>query len=176
MRGFVWILTCIVGMCLSACSDDVTSTYSKKNLVQCDFTVPGLYAELNGIVGSYGQVVSVQPSANVLKLRSVSGGNDYTRDATQRYFMFGLGGILVGTDFEGTYVAYDLACPNCDRADRRLSIGENNEVRCGHCKIKYSINYGGVIVEVPEGCIHKSPRGLYRYHIVYDGMYFHIYN
>lgn len=175
-QGGLWWAFLFICIVFSSCSDDVTSTYSKKNPVRCDFLVPGLYAELNSIVGSYGQAVTVRQSTNKIRMTSAASSNEYPMDATQKYFLFGLGGVIVGTNFEGTYFAYDLACPNCDRVAYRLSVSNTNEATCGHCKIKYSLNYDGVITEKPNDCIHTSPRGLYQYRIAYDGMYIHIYN
>ena len=87
----------------------------------------------------------------------------------------GYAGLLIYIGFDSQYHAFDLACPNCDRVDFRLTIGENGIVSCGKCGIKYDLNNDGVIFDKGKGT-YESPRGLYRYPITYDGMRVNIIN
>ncbi|MBQ2165654.1 MAG: hypothetical protein II447_02650, partial [Bacteroidaceae bacterium] len=108
-------------------------------------------------------------------MKTLQSETSYNMDALSKDFRFGLGGLIVGTDTWGNYRAFDLACPNCDRVDFRLTIGENGIVSCGKCGIKYDLNNDGVIFDKGKGT-YESPRGLYRYRIAYDGMRVHITN
>jgi len=168
-------LFAVVGICLNACSDDTTSTYSTKNPVQCDFLVVQ-YAELFNVIDNYGQYATMRQSGAQLKMKGPVSENTYTLLETQKYFKFGLGGLIVGTTYSGEYRAYDLSCPNCYRVDKRLTIDDNGMAKCSNCKIVYNMNYDGALHEVPDNCIHSNPRGLLRYRIVYDGQYVHVYN
>lgn len=162
---------------LFSCSDELTSTYSNKDRVVCSFSVLQ-YTELFGVIGNYGQFASIRQSGSNIIMQSSSSKTSYSMDATQKYFSLGLGGLIVGTSYEGEYLAYDLACPNCDRADKRLSISNDGYARCQNskCHIQYNLNNHGVISEVPEENVHDNPRGLFRYRIAYDGQYVHVYN
>ncbi len=160
---------------LFSCSDETTSTYSKKHPVKCDFMVVQ-YTELFNVVGNFGQFATIRKSGAKITMKGPASENTYNLLETQKYFNFGLGGIIVGTNYNGDMRAYDLSCPNCDRVDKRLVITSDSYAKCSHCEIEYNLNYDGTIFKVPEKCIHQSPRGLFRYRVVYDGTYIHIYN
>ncbi len=165
----------IVGISFSACSDDTTSTYSNKNPVRCDFFVLQ-YKELFDVINNNGQFATIRKSAAQLKMKSAVNETTYNMEAAQKYFQFGLGGLIVGTTYAGEYRAYDLSCPNCNRAEKRMTIDDNGYAKCGNCKISYNLNNDGIITDVPKECIHSNPRSLLRYKIAYDGQYVHIYN
>ena len=95
----------------------------------------------------------------------------------QQYFSFGLGGLIVGTNFNGDNLAYDLACPYCDVASYRLSLADNGYCRCSHCGIQYDMNNYGIIASIDSTKTYTNkPRGLYRYRITYDGTNVSVYN
>lgn len=169
------MLFIIVGICFAACSDDTASTYSTKSPVQCHFLVVQ-YAELFSVMDNFGQYATIRQSGAQLKMKGPASETTYNMTADQKYFKLGMGGLIVGTTYNGEYRAYDLSCPNCDRVEKRLTIDDKGMARCGNCKISYNMNYDGVINEVPQPCIHTSPRGLLRYRIMYDGQYVNIYN
>ena len=75
-------------------------------------------------------------------------------------------------------MCYDLACPICDRADKRLTLysGGDGYARCSKCGVSFDMNNYGAIYQVPEGSNLTSPRGLYRYRIRYDGNIVNAYN
>lgn len=157
-----------------ACSDDVTSTYSTKYRVMCGFQVVS-YAELTHVVGNFGQFASIRKSGDEIIMSAASSTTHYPLDALSKDFRFGLGGIIVGTDRSGNYRAYDLACPNCDRAERRLTLRDDGTAKCARCGIVYDMNNDGVINNAGSG-MYNRPRGLYRYPVTYDGMRLNIVN
>lgn len=160
-----------------SCSDDVSSTYSTAHPVRCNFTVVQ-YTELFQVIDNFGQFASIRKSSAKLIMKHGSSETTYNMLETQKYFDFGLGGLIVGTTFEGNYRAYDLSCPNCDRATYRLNITDDGFAKCPNntCHIVYNLNYDGIISEVPKECNHQNPRALYRYKVAYDGMTLNIYN
>ena len=171
---FALLLICLMGFITTSCKDELTSTYSEKYRVMCGFQVVS-YKELINVIGNYGQFASIRQSGSQIVMKTLQSETSYNMDALSKDFRFGLGGLIVGTDTWGNYRAFDLACPNCDRVDFRLTIGENGIVSCGKCGIKYDLNNDGVIFDKGKGT-YESPRGLYRYRIAYDGMRVHITN
>lgn len=164
---------------LSSCKEDVSSVYSSKNRVQCGFNVVS-YAELIHCIDNYGQFSSIRQSGNKIIMSSPVSTNAYDFDAVSaRSFYFGLGGLIVGTpnltSDNNPYRCYDLACPNCDRASRRLDISDNGRATCPHCGIVYDLNNDGVIIDRGNSNF-DSPRVLYRYRISYNGSMIHMYN
>jgi len=171
------ILTiCLLLCALTACDDTVTSTYSKKYRVMCGFTVVS-YAELLAVVNNPGQYGTIRQSGSKILMTSPSSSNSYSMDALSEEFQFGLGGIIVGTDSYGNLRAYDLACPNCDRNYRRLTLLNDGSgtCKCAQCAIVYDLNNDGVIVDKGNGT-HSSPRSLYRYPVSFDGTNLRIVN
>ena len=171
---FALLLSCLIGCVTTSCKDELTTTYSKKYRVMCGFQVVS-YQELINVIGNYGQFASIRQSGSQIVMKTLQSETSYNMDALSKDFHFGLGGLIVGTDTWGNYRAFDLACPNCDRVDFRLTIGENGIVACGKCGIKYDLNNDGVIFDKGKGT-HESPRGLYRYPITYDGIRVNIIN
>lgn len=168
------LLLCLVAMATTSCDDTVSSTYSTKYPVLAGFVVAS-YPELLSVVYNAGQYATIRQSSNYILMSGPSTSNRYTMDALSEDFEFGLGGLIVGTTYNLELRAYDLACPNCDRADRRLTLLENGIDSCAKCGITYDMNYDGVIISAGNGT-HSSPRGLYRYRISYDGYRVNIYN
>lgn len=165
---------------VTSCSkDEATQTYSRKHFVNCFFYVP-TYIELFNTMGSFGEFVTVRKRTSngmpVLEMTNRAGTSQYQMDKTMEYFGFGLGGLIVGVNYYGEQMAFDLACPNCDRADRRLTMGEAGLVKCTKCGISYDLNNYGVISAATNTSMYTSPRGLYRYRVMYDGTNVRIYN
>ena len=158
----------------TACNDDTVSTYSEKYPVFCTFQVVS-YAELQTAVGSFGQFVSIRMSGGKFVMKSLASENSYQVDALSKDARMGLGGVIVGTTQYGEYRAYDLACSNCDREFRRLSLHDDGTAFCDHCEIVYDLNYDGVVRDAGNG-LHEHPRGLYRYYPIYNGTYLTIQN
>lgn len=162
-------------MCLAACSDDISSTYSMKYRVRCDFRVI-TYLELFNTIGNCGQFATIKQSGTKITMKCASSENTYNKLADQKYFEYGNGGLIVGTTYAGELRAYDLSCRNCDRKDIRMNIVRDIYAKCPHCNIIYNLNLDGCIDEVPENCIHSKPRGLYQYRIELLGDYVSIHN
>lgn len=172
LKKKLWMLLLLLPV-VSGCKED--PAYSTENPAQCTFEVVH-YKELLHVVGNIGQFASIKKSAAKMTMKSAATTTDYNMLATQKYFAFGLGGFIVGTTIDQELRVYDLACPNCNRAQYRLNLSNDGFATCPNekCRIKYNLNYN--TFEVPEGCIHTSPKPLFRYKIVFDGTYMHIWN
>lgn len=167
-------------LCLgfSACGDGVTSMFSNREYVFCYFDKLQ-YSELNHVMGNLGHYASVRKHVvnGVTKITmtcSVS-STDYNFDALSKNFGFGLGGLIIGTNNAGEPRCYDLACPICDRADRRLSLTDDGYAKCGRCGVTFRLE-DGVIYEVPSDAQLPTRRGLYRYQIDYNGQIVNAHN
>ena len=165
---------------LTSCDkDEATRTYSRKYPVHCFFYVP-TYIELFNTMGSYGEFVTIRQrtfdGVSVIEMVNTGGSNHYAIDRTMQYFNYGLAGLIVGVNIYGEHMAFDLGCPNCDRSDRRLTIGDAGIAKCAKCGLSYDLNNYGVISASSGTSLYDSPRGLYRYRIMYDGLNLSIYN
>lgn len=77
----------------------------------------------------------------------------------------GFGGILLVCDFNGNYLAYDLACPVECKATVRIQVNTDSSVaECPVCHSTYSIfeNYGYPL----SGSAAQHGYGLRRYYVV----------
>lgn len=176
---------CLLATCFltfSSCSDDeATSTYSKREYVYCYFQTIQ-YAELIHVMGNLGQYATVRKKVvdgvTKIQMTSQASTNNYTADALTKDFGYGLGGLIVGTNNYGESMCFDLACPICDRADKRLTLYSEGDgyAKCSKCGVTFDMNNYGAIYHVPEGSNLTPPRGLYRYRIRYDGSIVNAYN
>lgn len=166
---------------LMACEDEATSTFSKKYRVRFYFEIQQS-SELYNAIGNPGQFVTIRPLNGKVRIENTLGGNDYALSQIgSRDFEYGLGGLIVGTsstpnmqnNFE--IVAYDLACPNCDRQSYRLKLKDDGSASCGHCGMTYDLNNFGWILNAAVNQ-DKELRGLYRYRVVFNGMAVNITN
>ena len=73
-------------------------------------------------------------------------------------------------------LCYDLACPICDRASRRLTLTAGGYARCAKCLVTYDMNSYGAIYKIPQDTTLNKPRGLYRYRVNYNGQILNAYN
>lgn len=164
---------------LCGCSDDATSTFSNREHVYCYFDALQ-YTELFNVMGNYGQFASIRKhvvnGVTKITMTSASSSTDYTADALSNNFGYGLGGLIVGTNNYGEALCYDLACPICDRADRRLTLSNDGYAHCGKCGTTYDLNNYGVIYHMDEDNPPATKRGLYRYRINYNGQIVNAYN
>ena len=179
MRKTVLLLLGAVMTMLSySCDDDVSSVYSTKYRVRCGFTVVS-YAELINCIDNLGQFTTIRKSGSNIIMKSASSSYTYALDAISKEFLFGLGGLIIGTPVlpsdNQPYRTYDLSCPNCDRASYRLDVSDNARATCNHCGIVYDLNRDGMIIDKGESDF-DSPRVLYRYRITYDGSMVHVFN
>ncbi len=171
------VLAALLGttlLALSSCSDTITSTYSSKYPVMCGFQVVA-YAELFAVIDNTGEFATIRQSGGKIVMTHRGSSTSYTMDALSKEFLFGLGGLIVGTDNYGHYRAYDLACPNCDRAEHRLSLSDTGTAKCAKCGIQYNLNNDGALIDKGTG-LYSKPRGLYQYPLTYDGMRVNIIN
>ena len=159
------LTACLV---LTSCQDVVTRVYSTKYPVRAYFTVAS-YPELLAVVNNGGQFGTVRQVGDQVKMTSPRSSNEYNLDAISSTFTYGLGGLIVGTNYSLKLRAYDLACPNCDASSvRRLSLTDDGYARCPSCAMVYNLNDNGSIYSTGKG-LYKKPRGLYRYGIEYNG-------
>jgi len=180
MKRFAYILLFLVfhfSLFTSCNKDEATKTYSTANMVRCYLQVQQ-YTQLFNVMGSMGEYATIRPqkSQGKMTIWSNIGTTDYTMTADMKGYEFGLGGLIVGVNYYGEYLAYDLACPNCNRAGRRLTIGDAGIAKCAKCGISYDLNNYGVISAATSVSEYESPRGLFRYRIMYDGTNLSIYN
>ena len=155
---FLFFACCLLASCQSDYQEYCTQypvTFS------CDIA----YAPYNA-VNSLGQFITVRSKAG---RGAVSVFNPSLNKTTEvslseveaRSFTFGLGGLILGQPFFGDgspCYAYDLACPVCDRASARLTVGADGLARCPKCANVYDLNNSGLVTE-------GSGRPLYRYHV-----------
>lgn len=167
-------LLCVCLLFLMACKDDVSKIYSTKYPVRFFYEVAAS-PELYNAMGNPGQFVSIRPINGKLRISGYKGSTDYSLSLIgSREFEYGLGGLIVGTSTnindKNVYinVAYDLACPSCDRQSYRLTLKDNGTALCSHCGNSFDLNNYGWIIGVNDDT--REVRGLYRYDIAYDGV------
>lgn len=174
---YIFILSFSVCIVASCDKDEATKTYSTANMVRCFFNVPQ-YTQLFNVMGNYGEYATIRGMKGQGKIQMSSnvGTTEYPMTADMQGFEFGLGGLIVGTSYFGEHFAYDLACPNCNRSDRRLTIGDAGIAKCAKCGLSYDLNNYGVISAASHTDLHTNPRGLLRYRIVYDEVNLRVFN
>ena len=179
--SFIAQLIFVVICLFSSCKDDVSSTFSTKYRVRFYFEVASS-VEVYNAVGNPGQFVTIRPTNGKVKITNM-GGQSHEYALSQigsREFEYGLGGLIVGTSSTPNMsngfdiVAYDLACPTCDRQTYRLTVKDNGTALCSHCGNSYDLNNYGWIITASDAT--KEQRGLYRYRIVYNGMAINVTN
>lgn len=159
---------------LVSCSDEASSTYSTKYPVRFYFEVASS-TELYNAMGNPGQFVTIRSVGGKVRIANSLGSTDYSLSQIgYREFEYGLGGLIVGTSSTPNmqngfdFMAYDLACPECDRQTYRLTVKDNGTALCQHCGNSYDLNNYGWILTV--GDESREHRGLYRYRIAYNGI------
>lgn len=175
------LLVCLT-TALAACEDSY-SEYSKKYVVRFNYMVQ-TSQQLAVTLGNYGCFCTIRKKVvngvTKILMTSIKNSDAYTITESQKYFEYGLGGLIVGTSYEGEHVAYDLACPNCDRNNYLLSVADNGYATCNHCGLTYNLNAHGIIAyksDSEKGNATKSDmRGLYRYRIQFNGTIVSVYN
>lgn len=168
LRLLLLLPLCVLG----GCSDDASSMFSNREYVYCYFDKLQ-YNELNLVMGNLGQYASIRKhvvnGVTKITMTSPASSTDYNLDALAKNFGLGLGGLIVGTSNAGEPLCYDLACPICDRADRRLTLSNDGYAKCNKCGVTYRLE-DGTPYHVPDDAdIQSKKRGLYRYRINYDG-------
>lgn len=169
MKKFLTIL--VLSLIASACSRSYEE-FSSKYLVSfsCDI--------------SKSPFNKVQTSGYFLSVRSTATKDGYIvrepegREQTfpyteiqNRVFNFGLAGIIIGQPYfgDGLIYAYDLGCPQCDRASARLNVNTDGVATCAKCDNTYDLNNGGIAK-------NSDSRPLYRYRTTLSGNTLMIYN
>lgn len=182
MKRIYLLLMCVV-FAFTGCEDEYSSLYTTKYRVQFYFEVAAS-AELINTIGNPGQYVSIRRKSGtgLIRIENTLGGNDYSLSYIgSKDFDYGLGGLIVGTSSMPNMndgfdiLAYDLACPNCDRAERRLTLRDDGTAKCSKCGIAYDMNNYGVIISADE-VAQGGARGLYRYRVAYDGRAIRVFN
>lgn len=174
MRRLVFSLVmCVV--CFTSCGlDDADNTFSTKYRVAFYFEV-NRSAELYNTMGNIGVYATIRQVNGLIQVSSSAGTNDYDPTRIGTDFRYGLGGLIVGNTALNGPVAYDLACPNCDRSYYRLKVENTGRAICEHCGTSYDMNNNGWILAVNDSAA-DGLRGLYRYRIDYNGAVLHVYN
>ena len=178
-RNFLFSLALLA--CSGCTKDMVTSTYSTEHYVNVYFDPISAYLPLMQVLGSPGfgnpgQYATLRRSSTKITITSATGATEYT-DAVIMKGSYGCGGLIIGTNYDSQYYAYDLACPNCNQAQYRLTVPFDGTgiVTCNHCKISYDLN-NGTIRSTEGNTIHPTPRSLLRYRITYSGTFLNVYN
>ena len=168
----------------SGCEDTISSKFSHKYKVRFYFEV-AQSPELYNALANPGQFVTIRQKAGTGKVRienSLSGTDYALSSIGSTDFEYGLGGLIVGTcnllNMNNQYdiVCYDLACPNCDRADRRLTVSDDGTAQCAKCGIKYNLNGQGAIISAPSFPDDRELYALYNYPVNYNGLAVNINN
>lgn len=157
---------CVLAVLLvqQACTR-VYEVYSNKYRVsfKCDIS-QSPFNSLNTL--GYFLAVYMNDTKDGYKVRLPDGTEKsfYYTEIQNRILHLGLAGILVGRPIlgEGEVYAYDLACPQCDRASARLTVNTVGEVTCSTCGNKYDLNNSGVALD-------SDSRPLYRYRTTLNG-------
>lgn len=158
-----------LAMLLTAGCENSYSTMSVKYQVR--FTCRTDIAPFNQL-STPGRFLSVRmlPDGNL----SVTDpdGNEIIRPLSQKEsssFTLGLGGLIIGNPlFEpdaSSLYAFDLACPECDRQQYRLTVDLSGSAKCTKCGNIWSLNNGGYPVETTSSKV----RTLYRYPVKVSG-------
>lgn len=179
MKKILSLCIIAIGIVMAACKENVNSVYSTANRVACGFDPVVQYQPIFDVVGSFGQFATVRRTPKAIIISSAANPNREFNDKIIMNCQFGLGGLIIGTTNMGKVVAYDLACPNCNRAEFRLTLkAENIEwyCRCSHCGIVYNMDSDGIPVTVPAGCQHQTPRALLQYRTMYDNTRLSVFN
>lgn len=176
------LFSLIVVFAISSCKkNDATATYYTGTPVFISLSTLS-YAELPSALnqGSFVTIRSVTTagkSNTKIRISNAVSTNDYTPSAIDyQSFRFGIGGIIVGTNWSGEPLAYDMACSNCSTADYRLTLNTDGTCTCPHCHIVYDLNNYGFIVNTENNTIHPNPRGLFRYHADVNPNVVHVWN
>ncbi len=161
---------------VSSCGlDDANSIYSNKYPVRFFFEI-NRSAELFNTMGNPGMYVTIRQVNGLIRITDVTGSHhDYDPTRLGTDFLYGLGGLIVGNTVMGEPVAYDLACPNCDRSNYRLTLPGNGSAKCNHCGIIYDLNNNGWILSTVDSTADNL-RALYRYKINYNGAAVNVFN
>ena len=174
IRNFLFS-SLILLLFLGCTKDMITNSYSTEHLVNAYFDPVSSYLPLQQVLGSPGfgnpgQYCTIRKHSDHITIASATGSINYS-DAIIMKGSLGLGGLIVGTNYDSEYYVFDLACPNCNQAQYRLTVPFDGTgiVTCNHCKISYDLNYG-TIRSTEGNTIHSNPRSLFRYHIGYTGM------
>ena len=160
---------------LVSCEDEINKGYSTKypvrfylETVQCN--------DLHNTMQSTGIYVSIRQLSNKILVETSNGQQtEITQSAIAKDFRYGLGGLIVGRNYMGEALAFDLSCPTCDRKDYRMTLIDGGYAQCAKCKTKYDLNNYGVIFSTTDPA-PQNIRALYRYHIYYDGAIINVSN
>ena len=180
IRNFLFSLTAL--LLLFGCTKDmITNTYSTEHYVQVYFDPISAYLPLMQVLGTPGfgnpgQYATLRKHSDHITIASATGSTDYS-DAIIMKGSLGLGGLIIGTNYDSEYYAFDLVCPNCNQAQYRLTVPFDGTgiVKCGHCNIAYNLN-NGTIHSTEGNTIHPDPRSLFRYRISFNGTSLNVYN
>lgn len=154
--------------------------FSNREHVYCAFDVLRSDVLFN-VMGNYGHFASIRKRVvegkTQIELVSSTGLKGYYPvDQLSNNYGLGLGGLIVGTNNFGETLCYDLACPICDRAERRLSLTNDGYAKCTKCGVIFDLNNLGAIYQIPEDADLPMKRGLCRYRINYNGQIVNAYN
>ncbi len=156
----------------TACSRSYELYHTRDTVTfSCDISRP----PFNKVQTSgYFLAVRLTPMKDGYKVRLPEGKEEPPIPLTERElrtFRFGLAGLIVGKPYFGNeeFYAYDLGCPQCDRASIQLSVTPKGIATCSKCNTSYDLNNGGIAQM-------SDSRPLYRYRTSLSGSTLMVHN
>ena len=158
----LFAVTSIVLALFTSCSDNDSSRYSH---------YPASFSFNSSIHPYYiatnpGEFITITRSgATAYKVEWAKG--ELTVQLSQQDIMlggpyYGLGGLIIGIPAagDGNIIACDLACPHCERAEKKLTIiHSHGHAHCNKCGSTFDLNSGGIPIEGP------AQRTLWQYRV-----------
>ena len=152
---------------LASCSDDSESLYSNYPVsFSCDASIHPY-----NIVHGYGEyIIITRDGATAYKVQWAGNKELIVRLTAQQAMygnsFYGLSGLIIGTPSacDGNIMAFDLACPHCEQAGRKLEVTHSlGHAHCEKCGSKFDLNSGGIPLEGP------ARRPLWQYKVAKNG-------
>ncbi len=130
------------------------------------------------IVHSYGEyIIITREGASDYKVQW-NNDKEMTVRLTAQQAMYGniyygLGGLIIGrpSAYDGNIMAFDLACPNCEQAEHKLTVTQPvGHAECAKCGSIFDLNSGGIPIK------GVARRPLWQYKVVENNPYIIITN
>lgn len=151
----------------TSCISDNESRYSYYPVnFSCDASIHPY-----NIVHGYGEYIIITRNNGTSYKVAWAGNKEMIVQLTAQQTMYGsnlygLGGLIIGTPSacDGNIMAFDLACPHCEQAGRRLTVEQPiGHATCKKCNSKFDLNSGGL----PFEGVAKRP--LWQYQVLENG-------
>ena len=130
------------------------------------------------IVHSYGEyIIITREGASDYKVQWNNDKEMIVRLTAQQAMYgniyYGLGGLIIGrpSAYDGNIMAFDLACPNCEQAEHKLTVTQPvGHAECAKCGSIFDLNSGGIPIK------GVARRPLWQYKVVENNPYIIITN